>query len=66
MGYSISLAVSVSKLTTDKTQTVRVIYFKFLYCFGVSLLSALRSVRVAYNGQVFAKAGKQTSVRPAT
>lgn len=28
MGYSISLAVSVSKLTTDKIQTVRVMYLK--------------------------------------
>jgi hypothetical protein len=29
MGYNISLAVSVNRLTSDKVQTVRVMYFKF-------------------------------------
>jgi hypothetical protein len=38
MGYSISLAVSVSKLTIDKIQTVRVIYFKILTCQWLSLV----------------------------
>lgn len=32
MGYSISLAVSVSKLIIDKTQIVRVILFKDVRC----------------------------------
>jgi len=38
MGYSISLAVSVSKLTTDRIQIVRVIYFKILPLSGNELL----------------------------
>ena len=32
MGYNISLAISVNKLTNDKIQTVRVMFFKVWVC----------------------------------
>lgn len=41
IGYSISLAVSVSKLTTDKIQIVRVIYFNFFLCRGLACVGVL-------------------------
>jgi hypothetical protein len=47
IGYNISLAVSVSILTTDKIQTVRVMYFKFLWCFFINYLPASVSCRSA-------------------
>ncbi len=44
IGYSISLAVSVNKLTNDKIQTVRVIYFNLL---SLNLCSILVSVQLS-------------------
>jgi len=46
IGYSISLAVSVNKLTIDKIQTVFVMYFKICVCLFLEKTYAISNISI--------------------